>query len=57
MLLTYIKKRRGTRTEPWGTPYVILEVEEKLPDSSTSCCLSERYDLKHLMLSSPRPDA
>jgi hypothetical protein len=35
-------KRKGTNTEPWGTPaLILLRVEEK-PSETTFCCRSER---------------
>ncbi|KAH3792886.1 hypothetical protein DPMN_146387 [Dreissena polymorpha] len=38
------------KIDPCGTP-------QEIPATSTSCCLSERYDLNHLNISSPRPAA
>ncbi|KAH3777446.1 hypothetical protein DPMN_178891 [Dreissena polymorpha] len=57
MSFTCIKNRRGPRSYPCGTPQEIPAVDKKVPETSTSCCLSERYDLNHLKISSPRPAA
>ena len=35
-------KRRGPRTEPWGTPCVTGERVDVLPERETNCCLSVR---------------
>ena len=37
-------KRRGPRTEPWGTPWVSGAVEEVQLLMEMNCFLSERYD-------------
>ncbi|KAH3877045.1 hypothetical protein DPMN_000900 [Dreissena polymorpha] len=47
----------GPRIEPWGTPQVILALEEKVPETSTSWFLSDKYDLNQFKTPSLRPDA
>ena len=37
-------KRRGPRTEPWGTPWVTGAVEELQLLMEMNCFLLERYD-------------
>ena len=40
-------KRRGPRTEPWGTPYGSEKASEKLLPNLTFCLQFERLDLIH----------
>jgi hypothetical protein len=32
-------KRKGPRTQPWGTPEINIKVREELPDRRTRECL------------------
>ncbi|KAH3750144.1 hypothetical protein DPMN_184662 [Dreissena polymorpha] len=43
--------------EPCGTPQEMFSDDEKVPDTSTSCFLSNKYDCNHIVISSPRPEA
>ncbi|KAH3730709.1 hypothetical protein DPMN_056701 [Dreissena polymorpha] len=43
--------------EPCGTPQEMFSDDEKVPDTSTSCFLSDKYDCNHIVISSPRPEA
>ncbi|KAH3855853.1 hypothetical protein DPMN_098423 [Dreissena polymorpha] len=54
---TWIKNNKGPRMEPWGTPQEMFSDDEKVPDTSTSCFLSDKYDCNHIVISSPRPEA
>ena len=44
--LMYNKTSKGPSTEPYGSPQVISEVSEILPQTDTYCCLF-RHDLNH----------
>ena len=48
-VIDVIKNKRGPKIEPWWTPQVMGEHDECVPDKSTYCVLSERYDLNHKM--------
>ena len=43
----YIKKRRGPRTDPWGTPEVALHADDFSPFRTTYCFLFIRYEHIH----------
>ncbi|KAH3855811.1 hypothetical protein DPMN_098380 [Dreissena polymorpha] len=47
----------GPSMEPWGTPQKMFSDDEKLPDTSTGCFLSDKYDCNHFVISSLRPEA
>ena len=34
--LTYIKNKRGSSIDPWGTPHEIFACTDRVPDTSTS---------------------
>ena len=36
------KKRRGPKTDPWGTPHSIFFKVDLTPFNSTNCCLPKR---------------
>ena len=38
----YIKNKRGPRTEPWGTPALVLPQDEDTPCKTTRWVLLER---------------
>ena len=40
----YIKKSNGTRTEPWGTPALIVSHWDSCLFRTTLCCLSNKKD-------------
>ena len=46
----YIKKRRGPRTDPWGTPEVALHADDFSPFRTTYCFLFIRYEHIHLRM-------
>ncbi|KAH3828518.1 hypothetical protein DPMN_130498 [Dreissena polymorpha] len=35
--------------EPCGTPQEMFSDDEKVPDTSTSCFLSDKYDCNHIV--------
>ena len=41
-------KSIGPRIDPWGTPQVMLKLEDFCPTICTYCDLFKRYDLKRL---------
>ena len=59
--LIYIINSRGPSIDPWGTPQVFSEHEDRVPDTSKSCCRSDSlwlsYDWNHLIMSWLRPRA
>ena len=49
--LIYVKKRRGPRTIPWGTPDRTAAENNSVPSSATCCFLSVRKDCIHFRVS------
>ena len=43
MSLTYIKKRSGPSTEPWGTPHTIVSLLETVEPICVDCVLHDKY--------------
>ena len=44
MSLTYIKKRSGPSTEPWGTPHTIVSLLETVEPICVDCVLHDKYE-------------
>ena len=53
--LMYIKKRRGPRTDPWGTPTPILRLDDFAPLMSTYWERPVRYDSRKVWNSPLNP--
>ena len=49
----YIRKSEGPKTDPCGTPHVILEVLDSKPLIDTNCLRFVKYDSNYL-LANPR---
>ena len=46
--LMYIRKSKDPKTDPCGTPHVILEVLDSKPLIDTNCLRFAKYDSNHL---------
>ena len=46
MSFMYIKKSRGPKIDPWGTPHVMSKSGEETPSNTTDCLREERYEEK-----------
>ena len=46
--LMYIRKSKGPKTDPCGTPHVILEVLDSKPLIDTNCLWFAKYASNHL---------
>ena len=44
----YIRKSKDPKTDPCGTPHVILEVLDSKPLIDTNCLRFAKYDSNHL---------
>ena len=44
----YIRKSKGPKTDPCGTPHVILEVLDSKPLIDANCLWFAKYDSNHL---------
>ncbi|KAH3838430.1 hypothetical protein DPMN_111839 [Dreissena polymorpha] len=47
---TQIKNNKGPSLEPWGTPQEMFSDEEKVPATSPSCFLSDKYDCNYVVI-------
>ena len=45
--VVYMENSNGPRTEPCGTPAVIVNAEERRSPIDTNCDRSARYELRH----------
>ena len=52
-----MEKRRGPRTEPWGTPDVMVRLLERSSSMTVQCCLQHRYELNHWQAVEPYPSS